>query len=149
MKQSVILLVEDNADTRAALDLLLRDATFRVEMAGNGAQALHLYRARRAEDAPYDLLVLDAALPDFSGFAVAEEIRADGDQQTPIIFCTAYDEPIAHARAHLVQAHDVWFKPDAMTDFKELLTNALTHLAPASNVAVPKMPHPVHEKRCP
>ena len=77
-----VLLVEDDADVRSMLRLLLEDEGYRVVEAEDGERAIERFRA----DQP-DLVVVDLKLPKASGFDVCRHIRANSD--VPIIVVTA------------------------------------------------------------
>ena len=66
-------------------------------------------RAQLAVQA-YDLLLLDQTLPDGSGLALCEEVRAGGSA-VPIIFLTAMDEEIQVIRALDAGGDDYITKP--------------------------------------
>jgi PAS domain S-box-containing protein len=68
--QRSLLLVEDNADTRRAICLLLRSSGFTVRTAGSVGEAFAAIDGER-----FDLLVSDIALPDGSGLDVMRHGR--------------------------------------------------------------------------
>jgi DNA-binding NtrC family response regulator len=80
---TTILLVEDDADLRAALLQALRDDGYRVHLAHNGRDALALHRA-----APVDLILTDLMMPVMSGTALIAALHAD-DDSTPVIAMSA------------------------------------------------------------
>jgi DNA-binding response OmpR family regulator len=65
-----VLIVEDNADLRESLQLLLETNGHEVYSAGTGHEALEVASLR-----PPDVVVLDLGLPDMSGHRVAEALR--------------------------------------------------------------------------
>ena len=69
-----ILVIEDNADTRDVLKLMLEVEGASVETAENGEQGL-----RAAERLRPDVVLCDIGLPDIDGFEVARRIRARTD----------------------------------------------------------------------
>jgi len=69
-----ILVIEDNADTRDVLKLMLEVEGASVETAENGEQGL-----RAAERLRPDIVLCDIGLPDIDGFEVARRIRARTD----------------------------------------------------------------------
>jgi DNA-binding response OmpR family regulator len=77
-----LLFIEDDADIRAALGLVLEDEGYEVIEAASGEEGIE----RFASDAP-DLVLLDVRLPDISGFEVCRRLRAR--HTTPIIMVTA------------------------------------------------------------
>jgi DNA-binding response OmpR family regulator len=82
-----LLLVEDDASVRAALELTLSRQGHRVECASSGEEGLELWQARRP-----DLVILDVMLPGIDGFEVCRRIRRT--DQLPIILLTARSDDI-------------------------------------------------------
>ncbi|THV29162.1 response regulator transcription factor [Glycomyces paridis] len=85
---SARLLVVDDEESLA--DLLVEALSFQgyaVTAARSGTEALAAVEADRP-----DLVILDVNMPGLDGFAVADRLRASGDQ-TPIIFLTARTAP--------------------------------------------------------
>ena len=80
-----IMLVEDNETIILGLEYLLSREGYQVVTAKDRKQAL-----AGLEQGGLDLVVLDIALPDGSGFDVCREVREQG--HTPVIFLTAMDE---------------------------------------------------------
>jgi DNA-binding response OmpR family regulator len=77
-----LLLVEDDAATRNAVARNLEAHGFRVEVAGDAAEAM-----RRLDAGRPDLVLLDLGLPDLDGSVVVRHIRRDGT--TPILILSA------------------------------------------------------------
>ena len=104
-----ILLVEDNADSRDALQLLLELDGHRVAVAGDGPEAL----ARATELEP-DVALIDIGLPGLDGCEVARQLRATPlGSKMRLIAMTGYSQPEARARvieagfdSHLVKPID-------------------------------------------
>src|SRR6185312_14775712 len=79
-----ILVIDDEADIREGLELLLTTEGYSVELAQNGVEGL-----QKMEGHGYDLVLLDLMMPDKSGMEVIEEVR-QRDRETPIFMITAY-----------------------------------------------------------
>jgi len=86
-----ILVVDDDADIRDSLQLILERDGYAVRSAANGSQARDLL----AEWQP-DLVILDVMMDtDTEGFDVAHELRAGGTlAETPIILLTSFLEKV-------------------------------------------------------
>jgi len=81
-----ILLIEDNADARDALALLLENHGYIVRAAENGLQALE-----EAVRQPPDLVITDLEMPELSGLdVVAEFRRLPGLACIPVIVVSAH-----------------------------------------------------------
>ncbi len=79
-----VLIIDDEAEIRESLQTLLELEGYDVEAAVDGTDGLlHL------GDRPFDLVLLDLALPDRNGIEVLQEIRAR-DPQLAVIMITAY-----------------------------------------------------------
>lgn len=90
-----VLVVDDSADIRFMLRVLLEDAGMEVEEAPSGDAAL----ARLIDTvAPVDAVVLDQRMPDMSGIEVARALREHG-VATPLVLFSAYLHPVLHDEA--------------------------------------------------
>lgn len=88
LRMAIVLVVDDNEDTRTAISLFLRKRGHRVASAPNGREAL----AALTVDTP-DVVILDARMPQMDGTSFLEVIRSYLRwQQTPVIMLTAYAE---------------------------------------------------------
>lgn len=100
-----LLLLEDDQSLIDGLVYALTKEGFALDVAMTVQEA----RAQLAVQA-YDLLLLDQTLPDGSGLALCEEVRAGGSA-VPIIFLTAMDEEIQVIRALDAGGDDYITKP--------------------------------------
>src|SRR3954470_2162415 len=82
--QGCVLIIDDEAEIRESLQTLLEFEGYEVETAANGSQGLS-----KLGDRPFDLVLLDLALPDRNGLELLPEIRAI-DPQISVIMITAY-----------------------------------------------------------
>src|SRR5258706_5384412 len=82
--QGCVLIVDDEAEIRESLKTLLELEGYEVETAANGDEGLSKLGER-----PFDLVLLDLALPGRSGIDLLPEIRAL-DAELPVIIITAY-----------------------------------------------------------
>ena len=82
--QGSVLIIDDEAEIRESLQTLLEIEGYDVETAGNSEEGLS-----RLGDRPFDLVLLDLALPGRSGLEILPEIRAL-DPQISVIMITAY-----------------------------------------------------------
>lgn len=67
-----LLVVDDSADTRTSLKLLLERAGYHVELAENGAHALEAQRR-----APVQVLITDIFMPETDGLETITRFRHD------------------------------------------------------------------------
>ncbi len=84
MSEGTVLVVDDTPSKRYVISSWLRRAGYTIVEAATGMDAL-----RRVETEPVDLVVLDVKLPDLTGFAVSERIKARAHHPTPVIHVSA------------------------------------------------------------
>src|SRR5574338_710640 len=85
MKQTSILVVEDDEIVARTIERCLRGGEFRVRLANSGVEGLRV--ARR--EVP-NLVILDVIMPGMDGYAVCREMRSDPVlSEVPILFLTA------------------------------------------------------------
>jgi len=81
MKKEQVLLIEDDADIREGVRILLESENYCVEEAENGKSGLELLSDET------DLVILDIMMPGMSGLRTCEEIRKVSN--VPVLFLTA------------------------------------------------------------
>ena len=81
---SSVLIVDDEAAIRESLQTLLELEGYDVDTASDGEEGL-----TKLADRPYDLVLLDFAMPDRNGIEVLREIR-ERDAELAVIMITAY-----------------------------------------------------------
>ena len=72
-----VLVVDDNEACRSALSTMLTSWEIKHEGASGGREALAALRAASGRGEPFQVALLDMQMPDTSGFALTEEIKAD------------------------------------------------------------------------
>jgi two-component system sensor histidine kinase/response regulator len=80
-----VLIVDDNETNRLILRDMLVHWGMLPELAVSGKSALELVRARATARRPFDLVLLDARMPEMDGFTVAQLIREDPNLAGPSI----------------------------------------------------------------
>lgn len=81
-----VLIVEDDAPVRVALQQLLEDAAYEVAAAADARSAVREFALR-----PCQAVILDLNLPDQSGWVVLEAIREESPD-VPILVITGLDQ---------------------------------------------------------
>ena len=110
MTDPLVLVVDDDAAIREALERALRLEGFAVATAGGGRAAL----AEVARQPPA-AIVLDVTMPDLGGRAVCARLRADG-LRTPILILSARDEVEDRVAGLQAGADDYLVKPFAVEE---------------------------------
>ena len=102
-----ILVVDDNVDSAEVLGALLEHMGHEVFVAYTGARALEVAHERRP-----DVVLLDLALPDVSGFDVARSMRKDpGLAAARIVGLTGFGSDEHRKRAKEAGLDDYLVKP--------------------------------------
>jgi two-component system OmpR family response regulator len=122
-----VLFADDDPDIRGLLSIAAdRSTKFDGEVVESGTEALRCWREAKAEGRPFALIVLDGAMPDLSGYKVAEKIRQE-DPEALIVFFTAYDGPLSDFRAKELKASAFLRKPQDANRVTETVSELLEH----------------------
>ncbi len=101
-----LLLVEDDSELSTSLVLYLESENYEVTLVENGDDA-----EEEATRLPgYDLIVLDAKLPEQSGFEVLRQAREEG-VRTPVLMLTGLNDHEHKMRGFQVGTDDYLTKP--------------------------------------
>ena len=95
MRARHVLVVEDNEDAREAVRCLLEVRGHRVDVAGEGHQAVAVALERRPEVA-----LVDISVPGLDGYEIAQRLRATSEGKAMyLVAMTGYGEPDHRRRA--------------------------------------------------
>ncbi len=123
----IVLIVEDDEETRRALVRDLVSRGYRVEEAADGRAALQRWEIRRP-----DVVLLDLGLPDMDGLDIVREIRRDA--ATPIVILSGRYEEREKVMALESGADDYVTKPFGVDELHARLRVALRRaLGPAAD----------------
>jgi CheY-like chemotaxis protein len=111
-----ILIIEDNADAREALRVLLELEGHTVEAVEEGQQALEVARAKDP-----DIALVDIGLPGIDGYEIARRVRARDARRPVLIALTGYGQPEDRRRATEAGFDEMLVKPVDPTTLTELL----------------------------
>jgi two-component system response regulator MprA len=120
-----VLVVDDDQKIQAVLRRGLGLEGFRVELAGDGREAL---AALRRSD--FDLVILDVMLPGMSGLDVCRRLREVSD--TPILMLTARDTVSDKVNGLESGADDYLVKPFALEELLARVRALLRRRAPSA-----------------
>ena len=103
----VILVVDDDEDSRSMLKLLLEMWQYRVIEAADGPDAITI-----AENTRPDLILMDVKLPRLNGFSVTLKLRQSLKiEKVPVIFISGCAEASYKQRAIQVGGNEYLTKP--------------------------------------
>jgi DNA-binding NtrC family response regulator len=105
MPNGSILVIDDEAEIREGLELLLSSEGYAVTSAETGEAGI-----ARLEQEPFDLLLLDVSLPGRSGLDLLRDIR-QRDPHLPVVLITAYGSIDMARQAFKSGAQDYITKP--------------------------------------
>jgi len=105
-----ILLAEDESKLAAFIERGLREASYTVDKAEDGDEALWL-----VENHSFDLVIMDVMMPGKDGFSVVRQIRRQG-LDVPVLFLTARAEVENRVRGLDSGGDDYMTKPFSMEE---------------------------------
>ena len=107
MSKGKILVVDDEADVRELMTVVLETAGYEVNELDCGKGVIDFVAA-----APPDLIVLDVTMPVMDGMAVLELLRIDPTARTiPVLMASAQNQESTMRRARDLGANDFLVKP--------------------------------------
>jgi two-component system response regulator MprA len=106
-----VLVVDDEAPVREALRRALTLEGYSVELAADGAEALH----RLGDGGGADAVVLDVLMPGVDGLEVCRRLRSAGNR-VPVLMLTARDEISDRVAGLDAGADDYLVKPFALEE---------------------------------
>lgn len=115
--KQLIVVVEDDAGMRRALQRLLRVSGFHT---ASFESAEALVSANGAHTAA--CLVLDVQLPGVSGPACYERL---GSGRPPAVFITSHDNATTHSAVRLAGGHELLTKPFVARDLLDAIARAI------------------------
>ena len=105
-----VLVVDDDPNLRQFLTAELELEGYACRTASCGQEALQTIRSE-----PFDLVLLDWGLPDFSGLEVCERMRSS-QLTTPVLMLTAHDQVQERVQALDAGADDYLTKPFSIAE---------------------------------
>jgi two-component system catabolic regulation response regulator CreB len=121
MKKKKVLVVENGIPTAMMMVSLLTQAGFDVEATAKGRKGLEIAREQK-----FDLIILEARLPDISGLEICAEIKQRHiSYRTPVIFLSAPSGDECREQALELGAADFIEQP---FDARDFISRVLSHL---------------------
>ena len=115
-----VLIVDDEKLLVRTLSNALKEAGYRITVAGSAEQAdKHVF-----SDPPFDLILLDNRLPKESGMEVVKRVR-DRAVKSKVILMTAYETPDVKAEAKRLKVERYLKKPFDLTVLLEAIQSLI------------------------
>jgi two-component system sensor histidine kinase/response regulator len=87
-----VLIVDDDRSAQEILYRYMIDWDISATVVSSATEAMTSLRERSAANMPYDIAIIDYAMPDVTGIELAERIKADPDlRKVGLVMVTAYD----------------------------------------------------------
>ncbi len=116
-----ILIIEDDPDTVAILNMFFRKEGYNVDVAGDGEQGLEKLREHH-----HDLVLSDVMMPKMDGFKFCELVRSEPDlKMTPIVLVTAKSDPMDKIAGLEKGADDYLVKPYNLVELRVRVASML------------------------
>jgi CheY-like chemotaxis protein len=116
-----ILVVDDKADNRVMLRMLLTQLGFQVTLAEGGAEAI-----KQAQLVKPDLILMDLVMPMINGFEAMERLRVDPEfAKLPIVAVSASVLDRSNQVSHVSGFDDFLSKPIQLVDVLNCLEKVL------------------------
>jgi DNA-binding NtrC family response regulator len=126
----VILVVDDEEDSRTALQTILTDSGYHVEVAADGEEAL-----KKASVSRPALVITDLMMPDIDGMGLMGALRRDLPR-VPVIILTGFATVDGAVAAMREGAYDYLTKPVDMDRLQLLLEKALDKARTLQELAI-------------
>jgi PAS domain S-box-containing protein len=138
-----VLIVDDNATNRFILTETLSQWQMRPTAVDNAAAALRSLELAQLRGEPYDLVLLDAQMPEVDGFMLAERIRAHKDLAgATVMMLSSAHQPIDARRCEELGLAAYLTKPIKQAELCRAILVALGTPVPrpARTPATPSLP---------
>jgi len=122
LARPLILVADDDEDTRTLFRTMLQLQGYRVIEAPDGEETVQI-----AQSARPDLILMDAGLPGVDGFDATRRIRGFG--RMPIVFVSGHAEARFLAKARQAGCDDYLVKPIDLDRLEEVIKKYISKTA--------------------
>jgi len=129
-----VLVVDDNETHRTILTEILTSWGMRAAQASGGKPALEKLERSRQTGKGFDLVLLDAGMPEMDGFALATEIRSKKDYQgVQLMMLSSSSGADERARCREIGVSAYLTKPVKQSELLDAILSVMRHNAPADD----------------
>ncbi len=127
-----VLVIDDNDTNRRILCDVLRNWEMQPTLVSGGDEGLQALTQSLVEDARYDVVLLDAQMPDMDGFEVAERIASDSALASiPVIMLTSAGKYGDVARSRKLGVAAYMMKPIKQSELFDGMVSVLGRANPS------------------
>ena len=146
------LVVDDNETNRLLLAALLKSWGCRFEMSHDGTNALELLRRASASGAPFEVAILDMAMPGMDGVELGRRIKEDPNiAETPMVMMSSMEGAANESHVKDMGFSGYLNKPVRQSELFDLLATVLGRAAVTENRRIVNIPEidavPVSKKQ--
>jgi CheY-like chemotaxis protein len=146
------LVVDDNETNRLLLAALLKSWGCRFEMSHDGTNALELLRRASASGAPFEVAILDMAMPGMDGVELGRRIKEDPNiAETPMVMMSSMEGAANESHVKNMGFSGYLNKPVRQSELFDLLATVLGRAAVTENRRIVNIPEidavPVSKKQ--
>ena len=117
-----VLLAEDNMINQQVMrQMLVKCGANKVDVAGNGAEAIRFVENSIVEGFHYDLILMDISMPEIDGLEASQFIRVDLGYPYPIVALTGFSDLETRDKCLKQNIQDVLTKPVMLEDIQRVL----------------------------
>lgn len=106
-----VLVVEDEADMRKALEIKLLQAGYQVDVAEDGKKALEILETQEP-----NIILLDLVMPVMDGIDFLKALRLELHKKTPVLVLTVITSSILPEQAKALEIEDYLIKDRVSLD---------------------------------
>ena len=121
VKTTCVLVVDDQAESRQTVRMILEEHGYQVSEADDGKQAV-----TKAGEKHYEIILMDAVMPGMDGFTACEQI-VETDPDAKVIFLTAHSLVNWVRQALAAGAFSLLSKPVEPSDMITLMKSVVDH----------------------
>lgn len=112
-----VLLIDDNEEIGDVLSFYFDETGINYKIVNNGRDGLHMIQT---ED--FDLILLDIAMPEFSGLDIIDSLKKDGLLESKnVVVMTASSHMATLERIADSGVKEIFKKPCSLDDLKDLI----------------------------
>ena len=130
-----LLTIDDNFDTTQAV-------TDYCSMEGIGCKIVNegqrgLYEIQKGD---YDLILLDIAIPEYSGFDILNQLKKQDVKQKWIVILTGYNLKMENFKEYLdIGVIEILKKPIGLDDLDKIVKTCLTNIRRVNPINIPSV----------